>query len=53
MAYNYLFRQSQNYKNKPDSKESPIEFIERRFVNADGLIEWDEQFKKYLEQKIK
>lgn len=32
--------------------ESPIEFIERRFVTADGVIEWNEQVKGYLLQKL-
>ena len=32
--------------------ESPIEFIERRFVTADGVIEWNDQVKGYLSQKL-
>ena len=28
--------------------ESPIELIERRFVTADGVIEWNDQFKGLL-----
>lgn len=35
--------------NKP---ETPIEFIERRFVDANGNIQWNDQVKNYLSQKI-
>lgn len=33
-------------------KESVIDFIERRFVDADGNIKWDEQFKGFLLNKL-
>jgi hypothetical protein len=34
-------------------EETPIEFIERRFVTADGIIEYSEQFKGYLENQLR
>jgi len=34
-------------------EETPIEFIERKFVDADGKITYNEQVKGYLEGQFK